>query len=786
MANNLSIGISELSYDIASNTSLIRVSVTAVFQYYASCTYATSATVSIDGVSIGFNAPSYNVGNGGSVLIGTFDRTIAHNADGTRSVGASASWTPPYVYPGGLTFSGSASIDLTTIPRASSFSISGSTLGSAMSVSISRASSNFTHTVRYLFGSISRDYARQTTSCSFTPPLSDASQIPSAVSGTGTITVYTYSGGTMIGSKSSSFTLNLPSTVVPAFSALSISRIDNGVPSAWNTYVQGISKATLSIAGASGVYGSSISSYSITGGGYSGTNTVTTGTFGSGVITFTGTITDSRGRTTSKTVSITVLENRLPSLSIKAERCDINGKVTNDGTYIKISPTYSCSSINSNNLIATKSFTITGTSYTNTTCGSGSFIVIGGGTIAVSKSYEVSGIVSDTLKQSSGTIKVVIPSSSVPMNIRDDGAGIGFGKYNERKNAIDSNWDIVTTGNVTCSTLYPSNIQCVSSNELTFKSGNKDLCFGYRTPSGGTAVTDWHFFTGQGNGVKAYVHAGSYICDNWFRSLGETGWYNQTYSGGLYMADSSWVRTYNGKGFNTMGGAAWIGRQYASGAEWFGFYNTYSGTRKGWIGHDGSDTFHVRNEAGPNMEFNGTGGMATMIHGSIEVHAPQPFIDFHFANDGSDFSTRIICHGYGAMGYYGSWNALSDRRKKRNISSLSKKYIDLLMLLEPCKFIYNYNSTEFDKYTLGYIAQDVIKAIKEVGLEDDNLSIVVYDEKNDTYSLSYNDIEPIHTLAIQNLMKEVEQLKNKNQNLLSRIEKLESFMNEDKQKIEDK
>lgn len=35
--------------------------------------------------------------------------------------------------------------------------------------------------------------------------------------------------------------------------------------------------------------------------------------------------------------------------------------------------------------------------------------------------------------------------------------------------------------------------------------------------------------------------------DGWFRSNGQAGWYNQTYAGGIYMIDTTWVRTYNDK-----------------------------------------------------------------------------------------------------------------------------------------------------------------------------------------------------------------------------------------------
>jgi hypothetical protein len=41
----------------------------------------------------------------------------------------------------------------------------------------------------------------------------------------------------------------------------------------------------------------------------------------------------------------------------------------------------------------------------------------------------------------------------------------------------------------------------------------------------------------------------SFSCSNWFRSSGDTGWYNATYVGGIYMIDSTWVRTYNDRQF---------------------------------------------------------------------------------------------------------------------------------------------------------------------------------------------------------------------------------------------
>lgn len=41
--------------------------------------------------------------------------------------------------------------------------------------------------------------------------------------------------------------------------------------------------------------------------------------------------------------------------------------------------------------------------------------------------------------------------------------------------------------------------------------------------------------------------------NNWFRSQGNTGWYNENYGGGWYMTDTSWIRAFNNKGVYTSG-----------------------------------------------------------------------------------------------------------------------------------------------------------------------------------------------------------------------------------------
>lgn len=46
-----------------------------------------------------------------------------------------------------------------------------------------------------------------------------------------------------------------------------------------------------------------------------------------------------------------------------------------------------------------------------------------------------------------------------------------------------------------------------------------------------------------------YLSVASFISNSWVRTNGTTGWFSQTYGGGVYMADSTYVRIYGGKRF---------------------------------------------------------------------------------------------------------------------------------------------------------------------------------------------------------------------------------------------
>ncbi|WP_442876895.1 shufflon system plasmid conjugative transfer pilus tip adhesin PilV [Catenibacterium sp.] len=39
------------------------------------------------------------------------------------------------------------------------------------------------------------------------------------------------------------------------------------------------------------------------------------------------------------------------------------------------------------------------------------------------------------------------------------------------------------------------------------------------------------------------------MASSWLRTRGNSGWYSESYGGGIYMTDTSWIRTYGGKPF---------------------------------------------------------------------------------------------------------------------------------------------------------------------------------------------------------------------------------------------
>ena len=476
--------------NISANTSTVTAKAYLVNDWSLSIYGRSDNSITINGTAQIYESPAVN--GTGTHLLGTVTQTVNHNSDGTKSLTMSAVFYIRATLSGTYyeSITASANITLDSIARASSVSTPNATMGSATAIAISRASSSFTHTLTYTFGTAAGTIATKTTSTSvsWTPPLSLASQIPKAVTGTCTVTCTTYNGSTKIGSKTCTLTLTVPASIKPTITSLTAARVDGAVPGTWGIYVQTKSKATLTINGAAGSYGSTISSYSITGGGYTSTaSSFTTGFLNtSGTVTFTATVTDSRGRVSAAaTVSISVVAYSPPSFaSYLSQRCLSNGTVNDDGTYIRGLVSYSYASCSSKNTITRATYykKASDTAWTNANAAfsSGTAFTFGGGNISTETSYDIKYTLTDAF--TTIAIQDIVSTAAVVMDFKRGGKGVAVGKVSEKDNTFEvaEDWDVRVYGKLLkdyiqsfIKTLYP-----VGSIYMSVNATNPSAYFG--------------------------------------------------------------------------------------------------------------------------------------------------------------------------------------------------------------------------------------------------------------------------------------------------------------------
>lgn len=442
---NYSVNSQELSYDINSNTSVVRVWIDVWRTNTGYTTYGTGTVyaringgVYSAGISTGQKITST------PIRLGTWDVTVGHNADGSKAISVTG-WISHSQFSSseqGYTHT------LTTIPRQANITESSNFTdvqnptikfsnpgGFNMSVWL-EPNPNGPHLAV-------RDNIPNTGSYTWELTDEERNQLREACKGkTCTIRIGLYSNNKQWASyHDRTYTIT---NANPSFTSITATPVNPF----GSLYLQGKSSIKLTINGAKGIYGSTITTYSIKGGDYSysgESNIYTTDVLSkSGDITFTATITDSRGFTASKTVKVTVTAYTLPTLTFETYRCDSSGtKDIIKGTYIYVKPTFTYCVI-TGNAIKTKSIKINNTGK-STAFNSGQGYVFSG--YALNTTHEVEISITDNV---GNTVTVIhdIDIGKVILNIPPHKNGVGWGRYCNKEGEFQIEYDLNIFGKI--------------------------------------------------------------------------------------------------------------------------------------------------------------------------------------------------------------------------------------------------------------------------------------------------------------------------------------------------
>lgn len=136
---------------------------------------------------------------------------------------------------------------------------------------------------------------------------------------------------------------------------------------------------------------------------------------------------------------------------------------------------------------------------------------------------------------------------------------------------------------------------------------------------------------------------------NWFRSTGSTGWCSQTYGGGWYMTDSTWIRTYGSKSvYQNTGQIRTDGYLVTNGGITVGATSPNNGTYKSHVTGNSWSSGYIRAGAGFYHNSVNSNSYVLLAGGSYKSLA-----DFAKGNAGASNRGVYVTNGtVTAMTYY--------------------------------------------------------------------------------------------------------------------------------------
>lgn len=647
---------------------------------------------------------SVKVGSNDKISYGTtytwFTKTldISHNSDGTKNLTIKASIShSQFSIP-----STSWTTTLTTIPRASSFTMNKSTvtLGGNVAFTISRASSSFTHIIKVAVNGKYYTLAENVaTSSTVTTSINWANNITNSASTNATVYVETYNGSTKLGYTSKTLKLDVPSTLVPVITRVDDSEVGTG----YGKYLKGKSKSKVNVY-ANSVYGASISTYKVEVAGYInyGAETISGYLSVAGTHDIKVTVTDTRGRQATLTKKIEVLYYEPPTVTLKVTRCNKDGTPNSIGEYADVRYRTKIFMLNSDSKATNKLYlqesTVTDQWYvfdTNNYLNFDNDIVYVKDGISTNKAFKFKvecsdGITTSTANYSLGTAYSIF-------HFANQGKSLGICKACERDRGVELG-----------EPLYVHDLITIVRND------------GLKEP---TLI---------------------------FEGCGETGWTVQVYGG------SNTSGTVFGVWDISNGAPVW---RYTTGQR-LNLEAEIGKKLRMTNGTSGLQYWHVNGSAFGDMVMCNTGG-ETIYVGSAS-HSDGILPDTRVR--GKD--VRLYAHKGGGvfLGSSGSTAITSDKNLKTNIAELDDRYLIFFSKLIPVSFIYNGKNRKHMGFIAQDVEQAMkecnIDSMEFAGLikeQDVDIDVCVdgvdttehYDE---LYSLRYEEFIPINVKVTQYLL----------------------------------
>lgn len=355
---------------------------------------------------------------------------------------------------------------------------------------------------------------------------------------------------------------------------------------------------------------------------------------------------------------------------------------------------------------------------------------------------------------SDGAVQIYSNSSAVGMWTGSE-FRYGHGYFKQASGNDYHTLGIMVNGNGAANTIKPGigfHQPGVFAGSIRMNDGST---FGLYTQGGSglanLSLNGWYTNFGYINGDGIHLSSG------WLRTVEATGWYNETYDGGWYMTDSTWLRAYNNKqiytgstsaeAILTDGGMKASGRIYAGsyiethgglvcagvgnsgGASGFNVYGSFYGNAS----HGGIEIGASDNVLGIGVHSNDSWYIWWTNSGSIGSSSNKSYI-FSYNSSSWNFTGSVVASG--------EVTAYSDARLKSNIHTL-----DYRGRLIPRHYVKD------GKQSIGFIAQEVQTLYPELVLGQD---------KNRPYlSLNYNGCTAVLSAQLNHVEDEVTMLKNK-------------------------